>query len=61
MPFERPPLLLAERGGELRFKPLDTMCRGLSPALSRLLERCLAIDPASRPTAVELSGALGKI
>lgn len=61
MPFESPPLFLAKRGGELRFKPLDTMCRGLSPALSRLLERCLAIDPASRPTAVELSGALGKI
>jgi serine/threonine protein kinase len=61
MPFDRPPLLLARHGGELQCKPLDTMCRGLSQVLSRLLERCLAIDPASRPTAVELSAALGEI
>lgn len=60
MPFDKPPLLLAKHGGELRFKPLDEMCPGLSPDLSRLLERCLAINPASRPTAVELSAALGK-
>jgi PAS domain S-box-containing protein len=62
LPFEEPPLLMAARGYSApRLEPLDTLCRGLSPALARLLERCLDNDPASRPTAVELSGALGKI
>ena len=61
-PFEEPPLLMAARGYSApRPEPLDSLCSGLSPALARLLERCLVADPASRPTAFELSGALGKI
>jgi hypothetical protein len=62
LPFEEPPPGMAARSrGVLRVQPLDTMCDGLAPALARLLERCLSLDPASRPTAIALSEALGKI
>jgi serine/threonine-protein kinase len=62
LPFEEPALVMAARSrGLLRVEPLDTMCPGLAPALARLLERCLSLDPATRPTAIALSEALGKI
>lgn len=60
LPFEEPPLILAARDrGRLRFTPLDEMCPTLSPSLASLLERCLTVNPAGRPTAAELSAALG--
>ena len=62
LPFKEPPLVMAARSrGLLRVEPLDTMCPGLPPALARLLERCLSLDPEARPTAIKLSDALGKI
>ncbi|MFS8067026.1 MAG: protein kinase domain-containing protein [Byssovorax sp.] len=62
LPFDEPPLVMAARSrGLLRVKPLDTMCPGLAPALARLLERCLSLDPEARPTAIKLSDALGTI
>ncbi|MEO5730147.1 MAG: protein kinase, partial [Byssovorax sp.] len=62
LPFDEPPLVMAARSrGLLQVKPLDTMCPGLPSALARLLERCLSLDPETRPTAIKLSDALGKI
>ena len=62
LPFDEPPMLLLDRGrGKLPVKPLGAMCRGISPLLARLLERCLAVEPDARPTAVELVEAFSKV
>ena len=55
LPFDEIPLLrLHGSGTQSGFKPLDVLCPGLSPELARTIEACLAMDPASRPTAVDL-------
>jgi hypothetical protein len=43
------------RAGELPFVPLHSLCPGLSPKLVQTLERCLSVNPATRPTASELA------
>lgn len=61
LPFEEPPMILLGRGrGKLPVKPLGALCRGVSPVLLRLLERCLAVEPDDRPTAVELEETFRK-
>jgi PAS domain S-box-containing protein len=56
LPFEELPLLMTERrAGELPFVPLHSLCPGLSPKLVQTLERCLSVNPATRPTASELA------
>jgi serine/threonine protein kinase len=46
-------------------QPLDALWRGvhapIAPALRALVERCLASDPAARPTAEELARALASV
>lgn len=60
LPFNEPPILTAILNhGELPFVPLARLCPGLDAALARAIERCLDPDPERRPTAVELSRALG--
>ncbi len=62
LPFDEPPMILLGRGrGALPIKPLGAVCRGLSPLLARLLERCMAVDPELRPTAVELVEAFRQL
>jgi serine/threonine-protein kinase len=55
LPFLIPPLFAPNQ-------PLDALWRGvhapIAPALRALVERCLARDPAARPTAQELAGEL---
>ena len=56
LPFEQPPLLWAELGiTEPTFVPLARLCPRLDPALGSLLEACLLLDPARRPTTDALS------
>lgn len=60
-PFDELPVLRAAQGAsELPYRPLDTLCAGLSAELARVLEGCLAIDPARRPTARELAEVLAR-
>ena len=62
LPFAEPPMILVARDrSKLRFEPLDAACPGLPPELARLLERCLVVDPALRPTADALSRAFGAL
>ena len=58
MPFERLPVLSAAAGETLVVSPRLRQCRGLSPSLAELLERCLALDPAQRPEAQQLAALL---
>jgi len=39
---------------------LDTACSGIPGAYATLFDRCLALDPETRPTAAEIAGALAK-
>jgi hypothetical protein len=60
LPFSEPPILqVIANKGVLTCEPLAKRCPDLHPALIAALERCLAVDPASRPTAHELASALG--
>jgi serine/threonine-protein kinase len=52
-PFDAPPVYLARAG-----KPVPAPRVGSSP-LAPLIERCLAVDPARRPSAAELVTAFG--
>ena len=62
LPFDEPPMILLARGrGALPIKPLGALCRGLPPLMARLLERCMAVDPEVRPTAVELGEAFSHL
>ena len=54
MPFDEIPLLRLHGSTQSGFKPLDVLCPGVSPELARTIEACLAMDPAGRPTAVDL-------
>lgn len=60
LPFSEPPILqVIANKGVLTCEPLAKRCPDLHPALIAALERCLAVDPATRPTAHDLASALG--
>jgi len=58
LPFLQPPVVTRWRGEPLAIPPLRKKRPDLPAPLFELLERCLAPDPKSRPTAVEISMAL---
>jgi PAS domain S-box-containing protein len=60
LPFAELPLFRGQdHASGPGIKPLDSLCPGLPPELARMLERCLAAEPTSRPTASELATILG--
>lgn len=60
LPFDELPLLISQPGekNELGAKSIGCLCAGLSPALVRVLDDCLAGDPSRRPRADELARAI---
>jgi serine/threonine protein kinase len=60
MPFSEPPVVTRYRGATLSIPSLHAAHPelGLPPALVALIDRCLAEDPAIRPTAAELLAVL---
>jgi serine/threonine-protein kinase len=60
MPFTEPPVVTRNRGGTLQIPPLSSAQPDspLPPRIVRLIERCLAEDPAIRPTAEEILAVL---
>lgn len=60
LPFDELPLLLSQPGEKsaLSAKSIGCLCTGLSPALVRALDDCLAGDPSRRPRAEELARAI---
>ncbi len=61
MPFRRPPLLDMLHGiSPPRPPPVGELVPGLDPQVAALIDRCLALDPAARPTARDMSLALAR-
>lgn len=58
MPFTVPPVATQAHGEPLQVAPLSSHGSNIPPALVALVERCLAADPAKRPTAAEIVEAL---
>jgi len=58
-PFRELPITAAAHGRPLVPEiPLETLCAGLAPELSKLLLRCLSSSPAERPSAANLAAYL---
>ena len=60
-PFDRDSVAATMRASLRGDAPrLDTACSGIPGAYATLFDRCLALDPETRPTAAEIAGALAK-
>jgi serine/threonine-protein kinase len=59
LPFAEPVVLRLWRG--LGPEPLSLDAAGWPPGLAELVERCLSVDAAARPTAAEVVERLGAI
>lgn len=58
-PFERPPVVVRLAGAiPAAATSLALRCAAAPPALVELVDRCLAIDPARRPSAPEVAAGL---
>ena len=58
IPFNRPPVWARWRGSETPAPSLATKRPELAPALIELVDSCLRLDPAQRPTAAAIAAAL---
>lgn len=58
IPFVRPPVWARWRGSETPAPSLATKRPELAPALIELVDSCLRLDPAQRPTAAAIAAAL---
>ncbi|MBL9004449.1 MAG: protein kinase [Myxococcales bacterium] len=58
LPFSRPPVVSRYRGEALQLRSVQSLRSDLPDSLSALISRCLAEDPAQRPSADELFSAL---
>lgn len=60
-PFPEPPALMRLAGRTMPPPPpLRVLCPEAPPIVAAIIERCLARDPASRPTAREVAETLGE-
>ncbi|HZF53748.1 MAG TPA: serine/threonine-protein kinase [Polyangiaceae bacterium] len=60
-PFPEPPALMRLSGRTMPPPPsLRVLCPGAPPIVAAIIERCLARDPANRPTAREVAETLGE-
>ncbi len=59
-PFAVPPIFTAMSGGALTMPVIDEALSVEARAIGAVVLRCLAVDPAARPSAVALVGELGE-
>lgn len=58
MPFSEPPVVMIWREQELNIPPLRSKCPQLPQTVLELVDRCLDVEPAQRPTMEQVLAAL---